>query len=225
MIETMLIKDIMKKNVKVAQSDMKITDAAKLMSKHHIGSLIILNKKGDITGILTDKDILTDVVAKKKNLKKIQAQTIMTKNVITISPSRKIEEAVKLMKENKIDKLPVMDKGKIIGMVTAKDLISAQIETTRKLKNLLSIETKTYDFKLKKNFFIILKEKLNTIFGSFQIFLGIVSILNIYLLLNKVEFIEAVIPSNILRTSIFAILGIIGGFSIISGVFLLSLES
>jgi CBS domain-containing protein len=221
----MLIKDVMKKNVQIVHPDMKITHAAKIMSKHHTESLIIQDKKGNITGILTDKDILTDVVAKKKSLKQIQAKNIMTKNIITISPDQKIEQAVKLMKEKKIDKIPVMERGKIIGMVTAKDLISAQNEMTRKLKNLLSIETKTYSFKLKKSFFIILKEKLNTIFGSFQIFLGMVSMLSVYLFLNKVEFIEPILPSEILRTSVFAILSIIGGFSLISGIFLLSLES
>ncbi len=221
----MLIKDIMNKNVKVAHSNMKIIDAAKLMSKQHIGSLIILNKKGNITGILTERDILTDAVATEKSLKHIYAENIMTKNVITISPHKKIEEAVKIMKENKIDKLPVIDGGKIVGIVTARDLISVQTELTRRLKNLLSIETKTYSFKLKRSFYLIAKEKLNTIFGSFQIFLGLVSMIGVYLFFHQIEFLESILPSDILRTSIFATLSIMGGFSLISGLFLLSLES
>ena len=60
----MLVKDVMKKNVKVAHADMKIIDATRLMSKHHVGSLIILNDRGDIIGILTETDILNDAVAK-----------------------------------------------------------------------------------------------------------------------------------------------------------------
>jgi len=221
----MLIKDIMNKNVKVAHSNMKIIDAARIMSEHNIGSLIVTNKKGDIIGILTESDIMTDVVAKGKSLKHVFVEKIMTKNVVTISPDKKIEEAAEMMNENRIKRLPVVDDEKILGIITSSDIISVQPKLMRRLKNLLSIETKTYSFKLKRSFYLIAKEKLNTIFGSFQIFLGLVSMIGVYLFFNQIEFLESILPSDILRTSIFATISIMGGFSLISGFFLISLES
>jgi len=221
----MLVKDVMNKNVKVAHSDMKITDAAKLMSRCHIGSLIIVDDKGDIIGILTERDIMVDAVAKGKSLKHILIENIMTKNVITISPDKKIEEAAEMMNENRIKRLPIVDDGKVLGIITASDIIAVQPKLMRRLKNLLSIETKTYTFKLKKSFYQIAKGKFNTIFGSFQVFLGIVSIIGAYLFFHQIEFLESILPSELLGTSIFVTLSVMGGLFLISGIFLLSLES
>jgi signal-transduction protein with cAMP-binding, CBS, and nucleotidyltransferase domain len=62
---------------------------------------------------------------------------IMTKDVITISPEETIEEAAKTMAENKIKKLPVVEEGKIVGIITASDLIAFEEQLVKKLSELI----------------------------------------------------------------------------------------
>lgn len=221
----MLVKNVMNKNVMVAEPDMKITKAAELMSKHHIGSLVVINKKDEVKGILTERDILTDVVAKGKNLKHVLAKNIMTKHVVTIEPDKTIEEASDIMKKNKIKKLPVIENGKVMGIITASDIVTVQPRVMKKVRQLLRVDFRTKDggIRLTQGFYLMLKSKINTIFGSFQILLGIISIIGVYMFYHQVEFLQTIVPSDIFRTFIFFILTVIGGLFLISGFFLLSL--
>jgi len=217
----------MKTNILTVQPEMNLTNAAKLMSEKHVGSLIIINKKNKIAGILTERDILTDIVAKGKNLKDVQVKDIMSKNVITIEPEKAIEEASKIMIKRKIKKLPVIDKGKIIGIITASDIVKFEPKLIEQIEQIIDIEsdTKIKTFKLSKNFHVWLKGKLNTIFGSFQIFLGLIFLIGVYMFYNEIEFLQLWLPSDLLRNFLFFVFAIMGSLFFISGFFLLSLES
>ncbi len=223
----MLVRDAMNKNVKVAEPDIKVTDAVELMSKHHIGSLVIINKKNEVKGILTERDILSDVVAKGKNLKRILAKDIMTKDVLTIEPDKTIEEAADIMVHHEIKKLPVIENGKIIGIITASDITRVQPTLMRRVRRVMGVDFKTKEggIRLTRGFYLMLKTKLNTIFGSFQILLGIISIIGVYMFYHEVEFLQTILPSDLFRTFIFFILAVLGGLFLISGFFLLSLAT
>ncbi len=220
----MLVKNVMNKNVMVAEPDMTIIKAAELMSKYNIGSLVVINKKGKVKGILTERDVL-NVVARGKNLKHVLAKNIMTKNVVTIEPDKTIEEASDIMKKNKIKKLPVIENGKVMGIITASDIVIVQPRVMRKVRRLLGVDFRTKDggVKLTQGFYLMLKSKINTIFGSFQILLGIISIIGVYMFYHEVEFLQTIVPSDLFRTFIFFILAVLGGLFLISGFFLLSL--
>jgi CBS domain-containing protein len=113
----MKVKEIMNKAV-TESHDIKVRDAAKIMSDKNIGSLILVN--GDkIAGIVTDTDIL-------KNINKLDTgiSKIMSKNVMTIDEDEGIDNAARIMKEEKIKRLPVVRKGKLTGIITATDLIA-----------------------------------------------------------------------------------------------------
>lgn len=221
----MLVRDVMNKNVVVTEPNMKIAEAAELMSRYHIGSLVVTNKKGEVKGILTERDILTDVVAKGKNLKHVLTRNIMTRDVMTIEPDKTIEEAANIMKKNKIKKLPVIENGKIVGIITASDIVTVQPAMMRRVRRLMGMDFKTKDggIRLTQGFYLMLKTKLNTIFGSFQIFIGIISIVGVYMFYHQVEFLQSILPSDLFRTFIFFILTVLGGLFLISGFFLLSL--
>src|SRR3989338_5449331 len=112
----MKVSELMKKAI-VVEENISLRNAAKIMSEKAIGSLIVV--KGEkIAGIITERDILKNVDQLSSKLSKI-----MSKNVITISPKKSIDEAASLMSESKIKRLPVVDNGEIVGIITATDII------------------------------------------------------------------------------------------------------
>ena len=138
----MLVKDVMNKNVIVAKPDVTVREASKVMAKFHIGSLII-QSAGKIIGIMTERDVL-QAVATGKDPETTLVEEIMSKNVITIEPDKKIEDAVELMIEHKIKKLPVVSEGKLVGIITASDIIVVEPKLIASIANLISIKLPGY---------------------------------------------------------------------------------
>lgn len=122
-----LVKQEMNKNVRTLGPDDTIKRAAEKMSKYWMGSIVIVEGV-DVVGIITERDILSKVVMSAKNPDNIKIREVMSKNVITIDEGRTLQEAVKLMKANDIKKLPVMKKGKLSGIITTTDIITAMDE-------------------------------------------------------------------------------------------------
>ncbi len=113
--------DIMTKNFFYCSQDTDVISAVKIMVKNKIGSLIV-KTKDKLNGIITERDILW-ALAKKENLRGVKVKEIMTKNLITIAPNKDIYEAILKMKRNNKRRLPVVEKGKVIGMITVRDII------------------------------------------------------------------------------------------------------
>ncbi len=112
----MKISQIMKKAF-VVDENITLKEAAKIMSNKKIGGLIVL--KGDkISGIITERNIINNL----KNLDS-KVSAFMAKKVISISPDDEVDTAAKLMTQNKIKRLPVIDNGKLIGLVRITDII------------------------------------------------------------------------------------------------------
>ncbi|MBL7206339.1 MAG: CBS domain-containing protein [Candidatus Aenigmarchaeota archaeon] len=128
-------KEAMNTNVKTIQPSSNIKRAAEQMTKYRIGSLIVV-KSGKLVGIVTERDILQKVVAKNKNTVKTKVSDIMTKEVMLISPDLDIESASKIMKKHKIKKLPVIIDHHLVGILTATDIVSAQLELMDRLGHL-----------------------------------------------------------------------------------------
>jgi CBS domain-containing protein len=95
-------------------------DAAQLMTEKNIESLVV-SWGTDAVGILTEKDIVRRVVAKELSYS-TQILEMMSKPVITINVNAYVEDAINMMKENGVKRLPVEEKGKIIGIIAASDL-------------------------------------------------------------------------------------------------------
>jgi|ETNmetMinimDraft_2_1059921.scaffolds.fasta_scaffold241424_1 CBS domain-containing protein len=94
-----------------------VSEAAKLMDSKNIGSLLVEDK--DLTlGIITERDILTKIVARDIDPRKTPVREIMSNPLITIRPEQTIEEANLLIHTHKIRRVPVEREGKIIGIVT-----------------------------------------------------------------------------------------------------------
>ena len=111
----MIVKDIMKEPY-VIEKDISLVEAARIMSSKSIGSLIFVSKNR-AKGIVAEGDLLKNFGKNKK------ISEIMSRNIISVSQEENIEVALKLMKDNKIKRLPVMDKGKnLIGIITMTDI-------------------------------------------------------------------------------------------------------
>ncbi len=115
--------DLMTRNFVWASPSTNLKKCAKIMIKKRVGSLII--KEGDeLRGILTEKDIVWAVVKKSKDdLEKIDAKDLMKRKVAVIKPSADITEALDKMKKLKVRRLPVIYQGKVVGMLTIKDIL------------------------------------------------------------------------------------------------------
>lgn len=117
----MHVEEIMHK-VETISADASAKEAAELMARKQIGSLIVV-RQGKVVGIVTERDFLEKVVAEKKKAK-LKVKDIMSKDVVTIKPDALLEDAAMLMAEYKIKRLPVVKDGKLVGIVTASDIIA-----------------------------------------------------------------------------------------------------
>jgi len=115
--------DLMTRNFIYVSPKTNLKKCAETMIKKRVGSLIV--KEGDeLKGILTEKDIVWAIVKKSvKDLEKIMAEDIANRKVITIKPSADIIEALNRMKKDKVRRLPVVENGKVIGLLTLKDIL------------------------------------------------------------------------------------------------------
>lgn len=100
-----------------------VLDAAKLLSMKDIESLIV-SWGDEAVGIITEKDIVRRVVANELSYS-TKIADIMSSPVITINVEKTGEEAMRLMREEEVKRLPVVERGKIVGIITATDLLNS----------------------------------------------------------------------------------------------------
>lgn len=135
------VKEIMSKEVVTITPEASMHEAASVMGERHIGSLIV--KKYDTpVGIITERDLLTRVLAAGKNLKEERVETAMSYPLITICLKARIKEAAKTMIKKK-GRLAVFECGELMGIITASDLI-------RSLPEVPETEVKVDDFMTKQ---------------------------------------------------------------------------
>jgi len=129
------VEDVMVKEVITVDGESTVKEAADIMNRFEIGCLIV-TKEGKAVGILTERDLLKRVVSRTKNPQKTKVKTVMSKPLIVVEPDMELEEAAKLMFKLKIKKLPVVENGRLMGLVTLTDLARFQPQMIRILKKL-----------------------------------------------------------------------------------------
>lgn len=128
-----------------------VLEAARVMNDHKIGSVIVMSGVGGgggdggdgrMVGILTERDILTRVVARQADPVSTRVLDVMTREVLTCRPSTKLNEARLVMRERRIRHLPVLDGERVVGMVSIGDLNHAEhnilIETIHTMEAYIS---------------------------------------------------------------------------------------
>lgn len=129
------VEDVMVKEVITVDEKSTVKEAAEIMNRFEIGCLIV-TKGGKAIGILTERDLLKRVVSQAKSPRRTKVATVMSKPLIVVEPDMDLEEAAKLMFKLKIKKLPVVEKGRLMGLVTLTDLARFQPQMIRILKKL-----------------------------------------------------------------------------------------
>lgn len=120
--EDLAVSNIMTKKVAVADAKETVQKVAMLMRAKNIRGIPIV-EKNKIVGMLTDKDIVSKVVAENKSPRDITAGEIMSPKIITAAPEDSITEVAKIMYANNVGRIPVIDKkGNLVGIVTETDI-------------------------------------------------------------------------------------------------------
>lgn len=117
----MEIKDIMTRNVVTIDPAESVEVAARTMNRYNIGALPVC-KNGKLCGVLTDRDIVTRCLAANRLPADTQVRQVMTEQVTAISPNMQTGVAAHLMGRLQIRRLPVVENGKLCGMVSLGDL-------------------------------------------------------------------------------------------------------
>lgn len=117
------MREAMTEKVLTATPDTTVAKAAKLMSQRGVGSIVIVKGKRPV-GILTERDVLQKVVSADLRSSKIRVGKIMSKPLVTIHPDVETTEAARVMVRNRIRRLPVVQQGTLVGIITASDLTS-----------------------------------------------------------------------------------------------------
>ncbi len=133
----MLVGKRMTPNPVTVSEDTPIDEALKLMREKKVRRLPVLGKKGELVGIVAEKDILYASPSPATSLSiheihylvsRIKVAEIMRKKVITVGDDTPLEEAARVMADNQIGALPVMHDGKLVGIVTETDLFNVFTE-------------------------------------------------------------------------------------------------
>jgi CBS domain-containing protein len=123
MQEIQKVQEIMVRKVITAKPTSNLTEIARLMRKNHIGSVIILRDHKPV-GILTESDFIK-LVARGTDMKNALAEDFMHRNVVTCDPSITVIDALMVMRAERIRHLPVVKKGRLVGVISIRDLIAA----------------------------------------------------------------------------------------------------
>lgn len=118
----MQVRDLMNPSVVSITPGESAALAARLLSRHNIGSLPVCSEDGCLRGIVTDRDIVTRCVAAEEDPAQTPVRDIMTRNCTSVAPDDDPREATRLMSVRQVRRLPVLEEGKVVGMISLGDL-------------------------------------------------------------------------------------------------------
>ena len=117
----MKVGEIMTKDVLMIDKNKKVSDLLDEITEKNVGSFLI--ELGNDYGIVTRKDIVNKVIAYGEDMDKVKVEDIMSGPVLTISPDLSIVETARLMAKTGVRRFPVMENGKLVGIVSNSDIL------------------------------------------------------------------------------------------------------
>lgn len=121
--------------------DESVLDAIKLMAERKIGALLVMEDE-NLVGIISERDYARKVILRGKSSHETPVSEIMTAQVVTTEPLETVEECMKLMTDGRIRHLPVVESGKVVGVLSigdlVKEIIAEQEFTIRQLENYIT---------------------------------------------------------------------------------------
>ena len=121
------IRDAMTEGPRSIGASASVVEAARLMREEHIGSLPITDDE-QLVGMITDRDITTRVVAEAADPKTTSVGDVYSQDLISIEPDEDLEEALRLMARHQVRRLPVIENGRLVGIVAQADIALGESE-------------------------------------------------------------------------------------------------
>ena len=153
-IETISVSGFITRDVKTEKEDQNVITACRIMHENNIGCVVIVNKNGansgNPIGIITERDVVRLLGSLNPSLLQTPLHEIISKPLITISLNSSIKDAIQTMQQKNIRRLIIVDKEKMVGIITDKDIFRAIMNNQDLIPSLLSdkllVEPKTvYD--------------------------------------------------------------------------------
>jgi len=136
----MVVKDVMSSPVVTTDEEAPSNKIAKLMSDNKFGCAIVTNKDGKPLGIITERDLVSRVLAKNLKPEGIKAKEVMTSPLATIDPDATISDAARRMSRLDVRRLGVLYKGDLVGLISSKDILGVMPELVEIIQERTNIE-------------------------------------------------------------------------------------
>jgi signal-transduction protein with cAMP-binding, CBS, and nucleotidyltransferase domain len=127
------VRNFVKRDPLIIDADETVLDAAKAMREKGVGNLLV-SMRGELKGIVTERDILNRVAAENLLASNVQVRKIMTSPMISVTADTPLTEAVKLMAKHKIRTLFVTDNGKPLGLLNMRSIVGDQFKVARSME-------------------------------------------------------------------------------------------
>lgn len=118
----MKLKDIMNQTVIKVHPQESVAVAARLLANHNIGVLPVCGSDGELCGVVTDRDLVIRCMASNRSPENTRVEEVMTGRLVTATPNMDVSVAAYLMGREQVRRLPVLEDGKLCGMVSVGDL-------------------------------------------------------------------------------------------------------
>lgn len=136
--------DVCNRIVTIAERKMSLVEAAQLMRDHHVGCLVVVDVAGAgrlVAGILTDRDIVTAVIAKELDPRKLLVEDVMSSELVTVQEHDSIVDLLATMRRKGLRRMPITNtQGVLIGLVTLDDLLELMAEQMHTIVQVIETE-------------------------------------------------------------------------------------
>lgn len=119
----MVIDDIARSDVVTVDLEATLTDIAHVMRDERVGSVVVVDGKGTVAGLLTDRDLVVSGLAEERHPDECIANDILSSNVFSVRPDNSVASVVQRMREQGVRRVPVMRNRDLVGIVTLDDLL------------------------------------------------------------------------------------------------------
>jgi CBS domain-containing protein len=115
------VREAMTASVSSVSPSQSLADAAEVMKGQDVGSVPVV-EEGRLAGIVTDRDIVTRAVAERRNPQAVKVEEIASHDLVTVESEQDLDDALALMARHKVRRLPVLEGGRLVGMLAQADI-------------------------------------------------------------------------------------------------------
>ena len=115
------VRDVMTPGVRTVSPAQSLADAAEVMKGEDVGSVPVV-QEGRLAGIVTDRDIVIRAVADRRDPQTVKVEEVASRDLVTVEPEQDLDEALALMARHQVRRLPVVEEGRLVGMLAQADV-------------------------------------------------------------------------------------------------------